>query len=351
MQADASPLDFYDLKGIVEELLDGLARQRDDAWPRPLIRCCIPGARRCCNSGGRHSACLANCIRSSAKRWELPAHPVLVGEFDLEAILAHMDSRFIVKPISRYPAVVQDIALIVDEPVEAGRVEQLIRQTGGALLHEVRLFDVYRGAPLPAGQKVAGVYARAFKRSTTGCPTPRQANCAKKSSDDCGAKCKRNCAAANGIPEDAGLMPLLSCSNRRCADAILAAEVRTTMGFNWFDFILILALLVGMAIGFAQGAVRQAIGLAALYVGLVLATQFFQPVSRIFGQPVEHAAKYAEQCDCLFRHSDSRSAALINFLAIDAYKQTKIRLVPLLDHIVGMGLGLLSMWIHCSRLW
>ena len=87
------------------------------------------------------------------ERWELPNQAVLVGEFDLEKILAHTDARFIVKPISRYPVIVQDIALIVDENVEAARVEGLIRQTGGALLNQVKLFDVYRGAPLAQNKK------------------------------------------------------------------------------------------------------------------------------------------------------------------------------------------------------
>ena len=87
------------------------------------------------------------------ERWELPNQAVLVAEFDLEAILAHMQERFIVKPISRYPVIVQDIALIVDENVQAERVQSLIRQTGGTLLNDVELFDVYRGAPLPPAKK------------------------------------------------------------------------------------------------------------------------------------------------------------------------------------------------------
>src|SRR5581483_1280749 len=60
---------------------------------------------------------------------------------------------FIVEPISRYPVVVQDIALTVDSAVPAAEVEHLIRQTGGALLADARLFDVYRGEPLPPGKK------------------------------------------------------------------------------------------------------------------------------------------------------------------------------------------------------
>ncbi len=51
------------------------------------------------------------------------------------------------------PAVYQDIALIVDEGTPAAEVEAVIRQAGGDLLEDVRLFDVYRGDPIPAGKK------------------------------------------------------------------------------------------------------------------------------------------------------------------------------------------------------
>jgi phenylalanyl-tRNA synthetase beta chain len=49
--------------------------------------------------------------------------------------------------------VYEDIAVIVDEPVPAARVEALIRQTGGKTVTEVRLFDVYRGEQIGAGKK------------------------------------------------------------------------------------------------------------------------------------------------------------------------------------------------------
>jgi phenylalanyl-tRNA synthetase beta chain len=58
-----------------------------------------------------------------------------------------------VKPVSEYPPVLEDIAVIVDEALPADRVEALIRQTGGKLLASVRLFDVFRGEQIGAGKK------------------------------------------------------------------------------------------------------------------------------------------------------------------------------------------------------
>ncbi|RME98417.1 MAG: hypothetical protein D6768_17385 [Chloroflexi bacterium] len=53
----------------------------------------------------------------------------------------------------RFPPVQQDIAVVVDEPVPAEQVKALIVQTGGPLLRDVRLFDVFRGEQLGAGKK------------------------------------------------------------------------------------------------------------------------------------------------------------------------------------------------------
>ena len=56
-------------------------------------------------------------------------------------------------PISRHPAVERDLAVIVPEAIPAAAVDAVVRRSAGALLVDVRLFDVYRGAPLAAGEK------------------------------------------------------------------------------------------------------------------------------------------------------------------------------------------------------
>jgi phenylalanyl-tRNA synthetase beta chain len=56
-------------------------------------------------------------------------------------------------PPSRQPAVERDLAVVVAEAQPAGGVAGLIRRSGGPLLREVALFDIYRGAPLAAGEK------------------------------------------------------------------------------------------------------------------------------------------------------------------------------------------------------
>lgn len=92
----------------------------------------------------------------------LPDQPVLVAELDLEALLAEVPDLYDVEPVSPYPAIYQDIAVVVDEGTPAAEVEATIWEAGGELLRQVRLFDVYRGEQIgPAKKSLA--YALTFQ--------------------------------------------------------------------------------------------------------------------------------------------------------------------------------------------
>ena len=52
-----------------------------------------------------------------------------------------------------YPAVEQDIAVVVDEAVEAARVRAVVAEAGGELLRSIEIFDLYRGEQVGAGRK------------------------------------------------------------------------------------------------------------------------------------------------------------------------------------------------------
>jgi len=56
-------------------------------------------------------------------------------------------------PPTRFPAVLRDLAVVVPAALEHAAVQKVIREVGGALVEDASLFDVYTGAPVPAGQK------------------------------------------------------------------------------------------------------------------------------------------------------------------------------------------------------
>ena len=79
------------------------------------------------------------------------AQPVTLFELDLAALLAQLPARRAVTTVPRYPAVDQDLALVVAEDVAAGVLRATIE--GSPLVAEARVFDVYRGDQLPPGMK------------------------------------------------------------------------------------------------------------------------------------------------------------------------------------------------------
>lgn len=84
------------------------------------------------------------------------------------AARARLVPRF--EPFSAYPAVSRDFSFIVDENVTWAAVEQVVRAEAGDLLEEVELREVYRGAPVPRGQKSVHfrVVFRSRERTLTG---------------------------------------------------------------------------------------------------------------------------------------------------------------------------------------
>ena len=56
-------------------------------------------------------------------------------------------------PLAKYPAVLRDIALLVDDGTPVGGLLEIIRQRGGKILEKAELFDVYRGKQVPEGKK------------------------------------------------------------------------------------------------------------------------------------------------------------------------------------------------------
>ncbi len=158
---DAAPLGFFDLKGIAEALTARL-RLSDVRWERAEHPALHPGRAARLLVGGVEIGVLGELHPKVRAAFDLPEQPVVMMELDLDALLAGWGASHEMADISAQPAVYEDVAIIVDEGVPAAQVEALIRQSGGKLLVDVRLFDVYRGGQVPAGKKSLA-YALTFQ--------------------------------------------------------------------------------------------------------------------------------------------------------------------------------------------
>jgi phenylalanyl-tRNA synthetase beta chain len=87
------------------------------------------------------------------RRFGFPSTPVVAADLDLQALLEARPSERAIRPVPAFPPVLEDLAIIVEAEVPADRIEAALREAGGDLLAEVRLFDLYQGAPIEPGRK------------------------------------------------------------------------------------------------------------------------------------------------------------------------------------------------------
>jgi phenylalanyl-tRNA synthetase beta chain len=144
--------DFFDLKGRIEELLKGLHYDEVSFAPAGSVETLHPGKAAEIRIHEAAVGTLGELHPAVQKRYEFGESPVLVAEFDLD-LLRSFSPDYQVRAVPEYPPVLEDIAIIVDESVPAARVEELIRQAGGAPLADVRLFDLYRGEQIEVTKK------------------------------------------------------------------------------------------------------------------------------------------------------------------------------------------------------
>lgn len=147
-------VDFFDLKGVVEALLKGLhiPDARYEPVEHPTYR---PGRTAAVVVAGQRIGVLGEIHPRVREAWGLSGTgPVMLADFDLALLRAIAESRTMtVIDVPRFPAVHEDLAVIVDEALPAETVERAIRAAGGSLLSDARLFDVYRGEQIGPGKK------------------------------------------------------------------------------------------------------------------------------------------------------------------------------------------------------
>lgn len=151
---DSPHFDFFDLKGRLELLLSGL-RLADISYAAtreastPYLH---PGKAAEVKVNGKVVGLFGELHPLVKEKFEFGDAPIIVAEFDLD-LLRKLNPTYGIKPVPETPPIYEDIAVIVDDSVQAIAVEALIRQTGGKTVTDVRLFDVYRGDQIGAGKK------------------------------------------------------------------------------------------------------------------------------------------------------------------------------------------------------
>ena len=143
--------DFFDVKGVVEGLFDacGISDYAIAPTRHPLFH---PGRNASVAINGQHLGIFGEAHPEVQQNYDLENETYLF-EFDFEILASAADLTRRVEPISIYPSVNRDIAVVLDADIPASRPVELIRSVGGDLVKSVRLFDLYIGDQVPDGKK------------------------------------------------------------------------------------------------------------------------------------------------------------------------------------------------------
>lgn len=94
---------------------------------------------------------------------------IYIGSLDFEKIvqLANLDRKY--RELPKYPAMVRDIALVIDEDIMVGEIEEVIIKHGKNLVEDIKLFDIYRGEQIEKGKKSAAfsIIYRSYEKTLT----------------------------------------------------------------------------------------------------------------------------------------------------------------------------------------
>lgn len=145
-------VDFFEVKGIVDGLLDLLGIQGAEYEAESGLPMYHPG--RCANiiSDGELIGTIGEMHPDVAERYGI-SERVYTCELLFTIVMSQSKTEIIYKPLPKYPAVTRDIALLVDENVTVGSIMDIIEENGGELLEKAELFDVYRGKQIESGKK------------------------------------------------------------------------------------------------------------------------------------------------------------------------------------------------------
>lgn len=149
-------LDAYDLKGVVEAVLDYFRIQAtfeafDAAWLHPRSSTRI-------DCEGRTLGLLGEAHPNVMDRFGLEGPPVFLAELDLDALVHCVGGHGVFVPLPKLPPAQRDLSFYVDRDVLAAQVVETIESAGASQnLESVRLFDVYEGKGVPEGKKSLAV--------------------------------------------------------------------------------------------------------------------------------------------------------------------------------------------------
>lgn len=142
-------VDFYVIKGVVEELLDylGYANRYSFIMPKSIPNEFHPGQTAEINVNGEGVGIVGKIHPSICKE------AVYVMEINLDKLLEKKVGKIKYKEISKFPNVKKDVAFVMDKSILSSDIEKVIKKAGGKLLTNIEVFDIYTGENIGKDEK------------------------------------------------------------------------------------------------------------------------------------------------------------------------------------------------------
>ena len=157
--------DFFDLKGVIEELTEKLGFAKEINYEptseHPFLH---PGRQANITKGKLSVGYLGQLHPEVVENYGMKKE-VYVAVLDMQTVtmLTTFDRKY--EGIAKFPSVTRDLALVVDKSVFVGEIEKVIKKCGGKMLESYKLFDVYEGAQVAPGKKSVA-YSLVFRDKT-----------------------------------------------------------------------------------------------------------------------------------------------------------------------------------------
>jgi phenylalanyl-tRNA synthetase beta chain len=152
-QTKETAVDFYTLKGILETLFEAIGLSTNITYEATKEFSELhPGRTAKILLADQVIGFIGQIHPTTAKSYDIPA--TYAAELNLQAVIeATAEATFVYEPVSKFPAVSRDIALLIDETVTNQELVQVIQANAGKFLQSVHLFDVYQGENIAEGKK------------------------------------------------------------------------------------------------------------------------------------------------------------------------------------------------------
>ena len=154
-------VDFYILKGVIEELLNylGFARRYSFVIDENIPNELHPGMSASIIMQGVHVGIIGKLHPNVSK------DDLYVAEINLTKLLKNKSSKMNFKELSKFPSIQKDLAFIIKKDIQSETIENVIRKSGGKLLTNIEVFDVYTGENVAYDEKSIA-YSLTFTDST-----------------------------------------------------------------------------------------------------------------------------------------------------------------------------------------